>query len=243
MNDCSRARTLAILAARGKSRAVVAAVLLVCAPINAQEGTVDLAGIWWQGAPVPLLPGESAAPGMGMGGAGMGVTGPSPPLNNHAQAMMADFDPADDPAVRCEQPGLVRQVLSPYPVQIEHRGDSVSIRYEEWEVERLVHLDAPPPEGFEPGPMGWSMGELDDERLVVNTTGFTPGLNMSRGFFWTSDEASLLETYSLTDRGQLVMDMELTDPVMLSEPWRLQKTWNPYDQELLTFDCILRERL
>ena len=52
-----------------------------------------------------------------------------------------------------------------------------------------------------------------------------------------------MKTYSLTDRGQLVMDMELTDPVMLSEPWRLQKTWNPFDQELLTFDCILRERL
>ena len=67
MNDCSRARTPAALAARGKSPAVVAAVLLVCAPINAQEGTVDLAGIWWQGAPVPLLPGESARAGNGNG--------------------------------------------------------------------------------------------------------------------------------------------------------------------------------
>ena len=221
----------------------IAATLLLCAPLSAQDETVNLTGIWWQGAPVPLLPGESSVPGMGMGGAGMGVTGPSPPLNDHAQAVMADFDPADDPAVRCEQPGLVRQVLSPYPVQIEHRGNSVSIRYEEWEVERLVHLDTPPPEGFEPGPMGYSMGELDREKLVVNTTGVTPGLNMSRGFFWTSDAASLVEIYSLTDRGQLAMDMELTDPVMLSEPWRLQKIWNPYDQELLTFDCILRERL
>lgn len=232
MNQLSRTRTLA---------AGVAAALLVGAPVGAQDATVDLTGIWWQGAPVPLLPGESQPPATGMGS--MGITGSPPALNDHAQALMADFDPADDPAVRCEQPGLVRQVLSPYPVQVEHRGDAVSIRYEEWEVERLVHLDTPPQDGIEPSPMGYSMGELDQEKLVVSTTGATPGLNMSQGFFWTSDEASLLETYSLTDRGQLVMDMILTDPVMLSEPWRLQKIWNPFDQELLTFDCILRERL
>lgn len=234
MNEFPRTRTLA---------AGVAAALLVCAPVGAQDATVDLTGIWWQGAPVPLLPGESQPPAMGMGGMGMGITGPPPALNDHGQTLMADFDPADDPAVRCEQPGLVRQVLSPYPVEIEHHGDTVSIRYEEWEVERLVHLDTPPPDGTEPSPMGYSMGDLDDERLVVSTTGFSPGLNMSQGFFWTGEGASLLETYFLTDRGQLVMDMELTDPAMLSEPWRLQKIWNPYDQELLTFDCILRERL
>jgi len=237
MNENFRARTPA---ARRISRVGVAAALLVYAPLNAQDAAVDLTGIWWQGAPVPLLPGESQPPATGMGG--MGITGSPPALNDHGQALMDDFDPADDPAVRCEQPGLVRQVLSPYPVEIEYSDETVSIRYEEWEVERLVHLDTPPPDGAEPSPMGYSMGELDQEKLVVSTTGFTPGLNMSQGFFWTSEGASLLEIYSLTDRGQLVMDMELTDPVMLSEPWQLQKTWNPYDQELLTFDCILRER-
>lgn len=234
MNDLPRTRPVV---------AGVMAALLVGAPAVAQDATVDLTGIWWQGAPVPLLPGESQPPGMAGGMGGMGITGPPPALNEHAQALMADFDPADDPAVRCEQPGLVRQVLSPYPVEIEYRGDVVSIRYEEWEVERLVHLEMPPPDGHEPSSMGHSMGELDQERLIVRTTGFSPGLNMNQGFFWTGDGASLLETYSLTERGQLVMDLELTDPVMLSEPWRLQKTWNPYDQELLTFDCILRERL
>ncbi len=236
MNDLPLARLFA---------AGVAAALLAFAPAHGQDETVNLTGTWWQGAPVPLLPGESQPPGMGMAGGmgGMGITGPPPALNSHAQEMMADFDPADDPAVRCEQPGLVRQVLSPYPVQIEYRDATVSIRYEEWEVERVVHLNAPPPEDFEPAPMGYSLGELNQETLVVRTTGFTPGLNMSQGFFWTGDGASLLETYSLTERGQLVMDMELTDPVMLDEPWTLQKTWNPYDQELLSFDCILRERL
>ena len=234
MNDLPRTRS---------AGAGVMAALLVGAPAVAQDATVDLTGIWWQGAPVPLLPGESQPPGMAGGMGGMGITGPPPALNEHGQALMADFDPAEDPAVRCEQPGLVRQVLSPYPVEIEYRGDVVSIRYEEWEVERLVHLETPPPDGYEPSPMGHSMGELDQERLIVRTTGFSPGLNMNQGFFWTGDGASLLESYSLTDRGQLVMDLELTDPVMLSEPWRLQKTWNPYDQELLTFDCILRERL
>ena len=158
MNDFPRTRPVV---------AGVMAALLVGAPAVAQDATVDLTGIWWQGAPVPLLPGESQPPGMAGGMGGMGITGPPPALNEHGQALMADFDPADDPAVRCEQPGLVRQVLGPYPVEIEYRGDVVSIRYEEWEVERLVHLDTPPPDGHEPSPMGHSMGELDQERLVV----------------------------------------------------------------------------
>lgn len=234
MNDLVRVSTFAV---------VVSATLLACAPASDREAAVDLTGIWWHGAPVPLLPGESQPSGMGMGMGRFGIVGPAPPLNEHGRALMADFDPADDPAVQCEQPGLVREILNPYPLQIEYRGDTVSIRYEEWEVERLVHLDSPPPDDFEPDPMGYSMGELDAEKLVVSTTGFTPGLNMMQGFYWTGEGASLLETYSLSERGQLVMDMELTDPAMLSEPWVLQRTWNPYDQELLTFDCILRERL
>ena len=43
--------------------ASIAATLLLCAPLSAQDETVNLTGIWWQGAPVPLLPGESSVPG------------------------------------------------------------------------------------------------------------------------------------------------------------------------------------
>ena len=34
----------------------------------------------------------------------------------------------------------------------------------------------------------------------------------------------------------------MTDPVMLAEPWRMERTYNPYEYELLGFGCDLRER-
>ena len=61
-------------------------------------------------------------------------------------------------------------------------------------------------------------------------------------FFWTSEEVSTVERYSLTVRGQLRLELDVTDPIMLAEPFHYEKIWNPYDQELLDFDCILRER-
>ena len=36
--------------------------------------------------------------------------------------------------------------------------------------------------------------------------------------------------------------MSLTGPVMLAEPWVIEKRWVRYDGELLDFDCILRDR-
>ena len=207
---------------------------------GAQDGFVDLSGVWSRGAPVPLLPGEAPSTGMGMGG-GLD-NAPGPPFTEEGQRLMVGFDPANDPAVRCEQPGLVRQILSPYPLEVIHRDDTVVIDYEEWDVQRTVHLESSAASALEPSSLGYSVGEYEDSSLVVSTTGLTSGLARIGGFFWTSDKLSVVERYSLTERGQLFMELEITDPVMLSEPFRMERTWNPYDQVLLDFDCILRER-
>ncbi len=218
------------------SAATIVLTAVMTFPVSAQDGSVDLSGIWWAGAPTPLLPGESS-PGPALGGR-RGVIAPDPALTDYAQTLMADYDPADDPSVRCENPGLVRQITSPYPVEVVHRGDTVVIDYEEWDVQRYIHLNAEVPENLELSPMGYSVGYYEDDKLVVSTTG------VSRGFgrFWNTEEASVVERYSLTERGQLFVEIEWTDPVMLSEPLRLEKTWNPYDGELLDFECILRPR-
>jgi hypothetical protein len=73
-------------------------------------------------------------------GMGMGVTASALQLTAEAEQLMADFDPADDPAVRCEHPGLVRVLLSPYPMAIEQYLHRVVLRYEEWAQERSIPL-------------------------------------------------------------------------------------------------------
>lgn len=211
------------------------------AAASAQEPPVDLSGVWWSGAPLPLLPGESPdVAGMGMGGMG---TSAGFSLTEHGQALMAEFDPADDPAVQCVQSGLVRTITSPYPIEVLQYDDRVTIEYEEWEVFRTVHLNDRVPDDHEPHPLGYSVGHYEDDALIVTSTGATEGLGRIGDFFWTSEEVATVERYSLTERGQLSLELEVTDPIMLAEPLRFQKTWNPFnDYELLDFDCILRER-
>ena len=91
--------------------------------------------------------------------------------------------------------------------------------------------------------MGYSIGQYEGGALIVNSAGATRGLPRIGQFFWTSEEVSTVERYSLTERGQLRLELNVTDPVMLAEPLHNEKTWNPfYDYELLDFDCVLRER-
>lgn len=230
--------------------AVTLAAALIVVPVAAQEPPVDLSGIWWAGAPLPLLPGESPEAGMGMGmGMGMGAdaggmgANAGPMLTEHAQGLMADFDPADDPAVQCIQAGLVRTITSPYPIEVLQHDDRVTIEYEEWEVFRTIHLNGSIPDNYEPNPIGYSVGHYEDAALIVNSTGATPGLPRIGQFFWTSEKVSTVERYSLTERGQLRLELDVTDPVMLAEPLHYEKTWNPFENyELLDFDCVLRER-
>jgi len=210
----------------------------------------DLTGVWWQGAPAPPLPDTVQPPlvggmgvGTGGGGAFMGISAGPILLTNFGQERMANFDPVDDPAVRCEQPGLVRQILSPYPIRIEQDKEQVVIVYEEWAITRRFSLsDEGVSAATSLAPMGYPLAYTEDSKLVVETTHLSEGLNMFRQFFWTSESASAIEYYYLNARGQLVMDLAVTDPVMLSEPWAIQKIWNPYDGQLLDFECILRER-
>ncbi len=217
----------------------IAAITFISLPVIAQNAPVDLSGIWWTGAPTPLLPGETPATGMGMG---MGAS--SSPLmpTDHGLEIMADFDPADDPAVLCVQSGLVRTFNSPYPIELVQSRDTVTIEYEEWEVLRTVHLNGSIPEDHAPSSLGYSIGRYEDDTLIVNSTGATRGLARISEFFWISEEMSSVERYSLTERGQLRLELDITDPVMLAEPLHWERIWNPYDQPLLDFDCILRER-
>jgi hypothetical protein len=210
---------------------------------RAQDEISDFTGLWWGGAPRPVLPGDPPKKDepLILGG-GIGVKTFPVVLTEHGESVMADFDPLDDPAVRCEHPGLVRAVLNPYPMKLEQVGDDLVFIYEEWATERPVHMGSEMPEELEHSTLGYSTGRLDGGKLVVRSSGMTRGLNMAGQFLWVSEEASIVEEYSINERGQMIMEFTLTDPVMLKEPWRVEKIFNPYDQEPMGFECETRER-
>ena len=211
--------------------------------LRAQNQVTDLTGIWWGGAPIPVLPEDPSKKDEPLViGGGIGVTTFPMVLTAHGEAVMADFDPLEDPAVRCEHPGLVRAILNPYPMKIEQVEGNLNISYEEWTAQRLVRMNSEFPDDRASSNLGYSIGHYDNGKLVISSMGMTRGLNMTRQFLWVSEQASTIEEYSLNQRGQLILEFTLTDPTMLAEPWRVEKILNPYGQGLLDFECETRER-
>lgn len=209
----------------------LAVAALISGSLAAQDAIPDLSGNWWR------TQDRSA-------GTGRVVARAPRVLSEHGEALMTGFDPVDDPAVRCEHPGAVRVILSPYPISFSAHDDYVTISYEEWTTTRTVSLTAQETDPDAPHvAMGRSVGRYEDGKLIIETDQISTGLARDAGFFWTSEEATLVEEYAVVeDNTILTLHMSLTDPVMLAEPWVIDKRWVRYGEDLLDFDCILRDR-
>jgi hypothetical protein len=162
-------------------------------------------------------------------------------LTPTALASRQGFDPADDPAIRCQPYGLVRQALSPVPIEFVQANDRVTIRYELWEAVRTVFLAGQRPSTNRPTRLGHSAGRYSDGTLVVETTGLLGDVVAPDARVLHSNELRTIERYTLGDDGER-LDLELTliDPVTLTEPLTLRTSWRRTPQtDLLPYKCHL----
>lgn len=161
------------------------------------------------------------------------------PLTDAALEARANWDPANDPSLRCEPPGMPAAMDNPYPIALEDRGSTIVLRLEEWDGVRTIHMDssavAP-----DPAPMGHSVGRWDGDDLVVETS------RISSPYFDDlgtpqSEALRLVERFRL-DRagGRLLWTAEITDPAILTEPVVLEIEWEWIPgNEIKPFDCAL----
>jgi hypothetical protein len=182
------------------------------------------------------------------------VAGPGVRPRNEARvtpagrALQDSFELLDDPAISCIPNGLTRQAGNPYPMEITRYDDRLTFRYEEWTTTRTVYTDGRPhPE--DPGltRLGYSIGWYEGQTLVIETVGIEPHLVNNRTGLHSSEALSVIERYTRMDdeRFGAIIQFEMTidDPIMLVEPYIVEKAWSwAPDLELLTYDCILRER-
>lgn len=170
-----------------------------------------------------------------------------PPMayNEAGAALQAVFDPVNDPQVWCEPPGLVRQAgFTPHPVRIQQYDDRVEISYEEYGGERTVYFDQRDMVGGEKTHLGQSWARYEDQKLVIESNNLLANLSTTAGNL-VSDQTSTVETYYRQDtaegRAVLMMDIVVTDPVYLLEPWTF--TWGKYAEadpesyEFIEVDC------
>ena len=90
------------------------------------------------------------------------------PLTQAGQAVLASWNPENDPALRCIPPGLPTAMDNPYPIEFVDRGGVIELRLEEWDGLRTIYVEG---EGDPAQPrMGRSVGRWEGRSLVVETT-------------------------------------------------------------------------
>ena len=63
------------------------------------------------------------------------------PLTEAGRAALADWDPENDPALRCIPPGVPTAMDNPYPIEFVDHGDVIELRLEEWDGLRTIYME------------------------------------------------------------------------------------------------------
>ena len=158
------------------------------------------------------------------------------PLTESARAVAAGWDPAVGTDVGCSGKDMPWIMASNWPFEFIDEGDTIRLLAEEFDRERLIHLNGSAAEAV-PSPMGQSTGRWENGDLVVVTTHVNSG-QMGRNGIPLSAEVEILERFSLSqDQRRLGYEMTITDAATFLEPvtmtshwiWRPGETVKPYN--------------
>ncbi|MDC0598360.1 DUF6152 family protein [Gammaproteobacteria bacterium] len=166
------------------------------------------------------------------------------PMTAAAKAAVERFDPAtDNPTLNCTPKGMPTIMEQPYPMEIVQAGNNIVFRIEEYDLLRTIHMNQDSVPVNEPASaLGYSIGHWDENTLIVTTTHLNWAYFNQSGIP-QSEESVLLEKFTPSADGS-TLDYELlvTDPVNFTEPVTLSRNWLYIpDEELLPFDCTVRE--
>jgi len=188
----------------------------------------------WQSIPRQRRPGQDR----GNQGRGRAAT----LLTEEHKAALENYDQRfDDPALQCSPSSIIRVWGEPNAVNaIEVGEETVVIRHEFMDTMRTVRLGtSKPPDGYEPGLTGYSIGYFEGDDLIIETTGFKAGVLMPHPGMLHSDEMKITERLSMNDDGsELVREYTVTDPHYLKEPYTGRSGWRRTDLSLSSYDCV-----
>jgi hypothetical protein len=174
-------------------------------------------------------------------GTGAGTT--QFPMTEAGRALRAEWDPTEDPALRCIPPGLPTAMDNPYPIEFRDEGDTITMLLEEWDGVRTIHMnDAGAGEPVQRR-MGHSVGRWDGNTLVVETTDidwrYIDDLGTPQ-----SEDVVIAERFSLSQDGtSLAWEARITDPDNFTEPVVMEGVWVWLPgHEIKPFDCSLPDQ-
>nr|NIR98636.1 hypothetical protein [Gammaproteobacteria bacterium] len=158
-----------------------------------------------------------------------GVPQAPPVLTPEAQAELDAFNeryaetgPPLTNVARCIPPGMPMIVgLGGMPLEILYSPGRVTILLEAYSQVRRIYMDGRPlPEDPEPFFNGTSVGHWEGDVLVIETVGLHPLNDFIReGRVEHSEQLRVDERIYQPGPGELVVEMTMTDPAVLLEPY------------------------
>jgi hypothetical protein len=166
-----------------------------------------------------------ARPAAGPGGPGAAPPGPrlygGTALTPEGETAAAAFKREDNPRFSCQTTSILFDWTFDGAVnRIEQTDDTITLRYGQMGLVRTIHMNADPRAvRIAPSRAGFSVGRWDGDVLVVETTGFLPGvLNAPVRH---SDQLRVVERFALDPATfKLTRTYEATDPVYLQGTYK-----------------------
>ena len=181
------------------------------------------------------------------------TSGPQPMIELMTPAgtkAVAAYDPfKDDPVFRCDPVAIRRVWGAPgTPLEVIHQGNDIVIHAEWMDVRRVVHMNVKtPPKNTKRTSLGYSVGHMDGDTLVIETSNFAPGvLNQyvetagkpTRGLLHSA-ALMITERIHLDAEKQLLMvEVDQADPDFFTQPFpRATTGYRPTDLKIEPFNC------
>ena len=162
------------------------------------------------------------------------------PMTYVARAALASFNLAtDNPTNNCTPKGMPSIMEQPYPIEFVEQGGNITLRIEEYDTVRQIHMNAGSEQDDRPpSPLGYSVGRWDEDTLVVTTTRVDYPY-FSQAGIPQSDAVEIVERFSPTgDGSRLDYTLTVIDPVTFTEPVVQEKYWLWRPEEAVQlFDC------
>lgn len=232
---------------------VCAAAIMTGVPAVGQPAAVGTPG--QANVPIPRVDGyaeiESLPDFVGVWSReGRAVAGGEPKLTAAAQRRLDAFRAkeavegvAQDKQIQCIPPGMPLTMRHPYPIEFIFSPNRVTIFVETYSQARRIYTDGRAlPEDPDPFFNGSSVGRWEGDTLVVDTVGFNPTVEISRGI--PHGNMHIRERMWLETPERLLVETTITDPDVLAEP--LVQTFGyqrKRDWEMREYVCAENNRL
>lgn len=160
------------------------------------------------------------------------------PMTEAAKAKQTEFDLLDNFTTRCEPAGMPRLMWYPHPYEFVDQGDTILLRTEMYDTERIIHMtEENPPVGQPSSRLGYSVGHWQGRKLVVETTHINWKFYDTRGVP-QSDKVEIVEEYTLSeDQSRIDIFIKTTDPEFFTEPATSAFHWLALGEQIKPYDC------